>query len=101
MNLLPPSPLAKVPQPDGEGRLFGGRRVPTERVPERRAGHGAEGRARRPSRLPAQPERDPEPVLLAIGPPLLHTGISSERHGLRSNVRSKHKVQLVLHIAFI
>lgn len=76
MNLLPPSTLAKVPQPDGEGRLLCGQRVQSERVPERRAGHGAERRARRPARLPAQPGGDSEAVLLTAGSPLLHTGTS-------------------------
>lgn len=89
MNLLRPSPSAKVPQPDGEGRLLRGRCVQSERVPERRAGHGVEGRARRPARLPAQPERDPEPVLLTTGSPLLHTGITSERSNVGPNIKSK------------
>lgn len=77
MSHLSPSTLAKVPQPDGEGRLLCGRRVQSERVPEGRAGHGVEGRARRPARLPAQPERHAEAVLLTSGSQLLYTGISS------------------------
>lgn len=76
--LLPPSPFAKVPQTDEEGRLLCGPGVQSERVPGGRAGNGVEGRARRPAQLPAQPETDSECVLLAIGSRLLHAGISSE-----------------------
>lgn len=72
-----------MPQPDGEGRPVCGRCVQSERVPERRAGHGVEGRAHRPARLPAQTGGGSEPVLLTTGSQLLHTGIAVLRHGLR------------------
>lgn len=88
-NPLPPPPFAKVPQPDEEGRRLRGRRVRAEHVPAGRAGHGVEGRARRPARLPAEPESDSEPVRLTVGSPLLLAGISAVRHGLRFYMMKK------------
>jgi len=64
----------QVPVPDGGGWPVCGRRVQPVCVPAGRAGHGAEGRARRPARLPAAPRRGRYAVLLIAGPRILHTG---------------------------